>query len=146
MPIKLEDTLKTPLAHSTELLNPIEILDAMIELRVQMRAIEEQIQALQPAFFTACLALNTDKCPGSCHDLAPSHTRSMGLFCPCLGAGNLVQTPQAAVSTDPRADRGQRDHLGDQVTVDHCLSLWTGNRSLAIAAASDLTADGFASD
>ena len=61
MPIKLEDTLKTPLPHSTNLLNPIEILDAMIELRVQLRAIEEQIQALQPAFFTACLALNTDK-------------------------------------------------------------------------------------
>ena len=61
MSIKLEDTLKTPLTHSTELLNPIDILDAMIELRVQLRALEEQIQALQPAFFTACLALNTDK-------------------------------------------------------------------------------------
>lgn len=61
MSMKLEDTLKTPLTPSTDLLNPIDILDAMIELRVQLRAIEEQIQALQPAFFTACLALNTDK-------------------------------------------------------------------------------------
>ena len=59
--MKQEDTLKPTLSPSTDLLNPIEILDAMIELRVQLRAIEEQIQALQPAFFTACLTLNTDK-------------------------------------------------------------------------------------
>lgn len=59
--MKLEDTLNTPPTHSTDLLNPTDIVDAMIELRIQLREIEEQIQALQPAFFTACLALNTDK-------------------------------------------------------------------------------------
>ncbi|WP_068819056.1 hypothetical protein [Phormidesmis priestleyi] len=61
MSIQLEDTLKTSLTHSTDLLNSADVLDAMIGLRIQLRTIEEQIQALQPAFFTACLALNTDK-------------------------------------------------------------------------------------
>jgi hypothetical protein len=41
--------------------NPSEIIDTMIELRVQLFELEKQIQALQPAFFAACLALNTDK-------------------------------------------------------------------------------------
>jgi len=59
--MKREDTLNTTLTHATDLLNPAEILDTMIELRIQLRALEEQIQVLQPAFFTACLALNTDR-------------------------------------------------------------------------------------
>lgn len=61
MSIKLEDTLNTPPTGSTDLLSPTDIIDAMIELRIQLREIEEQIQSLQPAFFTACLALNMDK-------------------------------------------------------------------------------------
>jgi hypothetical protein len=45
----------------TEALNPSEIIALMIELRFQLTELEKQIQALQPAFFAACLALNTDK-------------------------------------------------------------------------------------
>jgi hypothetical protein len=44
-----------------QLPSPIEIINAMIDLRVQLLELEQQIQALQPAFFAACLALNTDK-------------------------------------------------------------------------------------
>lgn len=44
-----------------QLLSPIEIINAMIDLRVQLCELEQHIQALQPAFFAACLALNTDK-------------------------------------------------------------------------------------
>ncbi len=42
-------------------LNPLEIIDAMIELKIQLQELEHQIQALQPAFFAACLTLNADK-------------------------------------------------------------------------------------
>lgn len=48
-------------ANSTHLFDPIEIIDAMIDLRIQLSQLEQQIQSLQPAFFAACLALNTDK-------------------------------------------------------------------------------------
>jgi hypothetical protein len=44
-----------------QLPSPIEIINAMIDLRVQLLELEQQIQALQPTFFAACLALNTDK-------------------------------------------------------------------------------------
>ena len=46
---------------STEILDPIEIINTMIDLRIQLSELEEQIAKLQPAFFTACLALNTEK-------------------------------------------------------------------------------------
>lgn len=58
MSMKLENTLNAP---ATDLLDPTAILDAMIELRVQVAELEQQMQALQPAFFAACVALNTDK-------------------------------------------------------------------------------------
>lgn len=43
------------------LLSPLDIIDAMINLRSQLAELEQQIQALQPAFYAACIALNTDK-------------------------------------------------------------------------------------
>jgi len=33
----------------------------MLDLRIQMSELEQQIQSLQPAFFVACVSLNTDK-------------------------------------------------------------------------------------
>lgn len=48
-------------SNLAELPSPIEIINAMIELRIQLYELEQQIQALQPAFKAACLALNTDK-------------------------------------------------------------------------------------
>lgn len=44
-----------------DILNPIEVIDAMIELRIQLAQLEQQIQDLQPAFFAACLTLNQAK-------------------------------------------------------------------------------------
>ncbi len=51
----------TVLPHSSELFSPIDIIDAMIELKIQLQNIDDQIQALQPTFFAACLSLNTEK-------------------------------------------------------------------------------------
>lgn len=59
--LDLPDELPTNPANPTGLLNPVEIIDAMIDLRIQLSELEQQIQSLQPAFFAACLALNTDK-------------------------------------------------------------------------------------
>ena len=61
MSMKLEQTVNKPSTAATEMLNPADVLEMMIELRFQLREIEEQIQALQPAFFAACLALNLEK-------------------------------------------------------------------------------------
>ncbi len=41
-----------------DFLNPIEVIDAMIELRIQLVQLQQQIQDLEPAFFAACLMLN----------------------------------------------------------------------------------------
>lgn len=46
---------------STELLDPLSIINAMIDLRSQLAELEQLIHALQPGFFAACLALNTEK-------------------------------------------------------------------------------------
>lgn len=37
------------------------VIDTMIELRFQLYELEQQIQALQPAFYAACTTLNTSK-------------------------------------------------------------------------------------
>jgi hypothetical protein len=43
------------------LLTPSEMIEAMIELRIQLSELEQKIKILQPAFNAACVALNTDK-------------------------------------------------------------------------------------
>ncbi len=53
--------LSTSERSSTAFDSPSDIIEAMIELRIQLFEVEQQIQALQPAFFAACLAFNTDK-------------------------------------------------------------------------------------
>lgn len=53
--------LSTSERFSTAFDSPSDIIEAMIELRIQLFEVEQQIQALQPAFFAACLAFNTDK-------------------------------------------------------------------------------------
>lgn len=55
------NTLNTNQVDSTDLLNPHQAINTMIELRIQLAELEQQIQSLQPAFFAACLTLNTDK-------------------------------------------------------------------------------------
>lgn len=60
MPSTLQATQTTDVV-SAHLLNPLDIIDAMIELRIQLQQLETQIASLQPAFFAACLALETEK-------------------------------------------------------------------------------------
>jgi hypothetical protein len=46
---------------SSAVLNPEEIIEAMIDLRVQLAELEQQVQVLQPLFYEACTALDTNK-------------------------------------------------------------------------------------
>lgn len=46
---------------TSALLNPVEIIDTMIELRIELQQLENQISALQPSFLAACLSLNIAK-------------------------------------------------------------------------------------
>lgn len=48
-------------AENFALLNPVDIIDRMIELKIQLQELQNQIESLQPAFFAACLSLNTQK-------------------------------------------------------------------------------------
>jgi hypothetical protein len=60
MLLELSNSIQSTI-NDTAVSHPADIIDTMIELRIQLFEIEQQIQALQPAFFAACLALNTDK-------------------------------------------------------------------------------------
>lgn len=57
--------LPSPLTNShpdtPHLIQPLDVIHAMIDLRAQVAELELQIQTLQPTFGAACLALNTDK-------------------------------------------------------------------------------------
>ena len=55
------NTFPTTDSAPPEVLDPTAIIDAMIDLKIQLAELERQIQALQPAFRGACVALNTDK-------------------------------------------------------------------------------------
>ena len=60
MPSTLQSTEITP-SEDPALLNPLDIIDMMIELKVQLQELQNQVASLQPAFFAACLSLNADK-------------------------------------------------------------------------------------
>jgi hypothetical protein len=60
MPSTLQPTQVINTEDST-LLNPFDVIDRMIELRIQLQAVENQIASLQPTFFAACLSLNAEK-------------------------------------------------------------------------------------
>jgi hypothetical protein len=57
----LPSPLTDNLSATPHLIEPLDVIHAMIDLRAQVAELELQIQALQPTFGTACLALNTDK-------------------------------------------------------------------------------------
>jgi hypothetical protein len=46
---------------SKETLKPPEVIELMIDLRIQQAELEQQIQALKPFFFDACTQQNTDR-------------------------------------------------------------------------------------
>lgn len=43
-----------------DLLNPTDIIEHMIDLRLQLAQLEQQVKELQPAFFAACLTFNRE--------------------------------------------------------------------------------------
>jgi hypothetical protein len=50
------DMLPSPL---NEVLPPSTVIHTMIELKIQLYELEQQIKALQPLFYATCAALNT---------------------------------------------------------------------------------------
>lgn len=56
----MKSRLQTPQKTSSDLIDPNEVINTMIDLRIQMAELELQAKLLQPAFFAACLALNTE--------------------------------------------------------------------------------------
>lgn len=46
---------------NSDLLDPLEIIDAMLDLRTQLVELQQQVEALQPAFYAACAALQLEK-------------------------------------------------------------------------------------
>jgi hypothetical protein len=49
------------LESTTEILNPSQTIEEMIDLRIQLHELEQRIQALQPSFSIACITLKIDK-------------------------------------------------------------------------------------
>ena len=47
-------------SSASTLVNPIDIIERMIDLRYQITELEQQLQALRPAFFAACLTFKQD--------------------------------------------------------------------------------------
>ncbi len=54
-------TSAPPSTIDLDLLNPIEVIEAMIDLRIQLEQIETQIDALKLAFYATCTTLNAEK-------------------------------------------------------------------------------------
>lgn len=44
-----------------DVLPPSTVIDTMIDLKIQLYELEQQIKALQPLFYATCVALNTSK-------------------------------------------------------------------------------------
>lgn len=48
-------------SSSFDFLDPLDVINAMIDLRTQMAELERQVKALQPAFYAACALLNQEQ-------------------------------------------------------------------------------------
>lgn len=46
--------------QTANLVNPSDIIDRMIDLRLQKAQLDQELQALRPAFFAACLAFGKE--------------------------------------------------------------------------------------
>lgn len=46
---------------SSNLLDPLDVINSMLDLRTQLAALQQQVDALQPAFYAACAALQLEK-------------------------------------------------------------------------------------
>jgi hypothetical protein len=54
-------TAAVPQTRSADVLDPFKIIDDMVDLRIQMAQLEQQIRELQPLFFAACFMLDQAK-------------------------------------------------------------------------------------
>lgn len=46
---------------ATDILDPMEIINTMLDLRAQLAELQQQVDALQPTFYAACAALQLEK-------------------------------------------------------------------------------------
>jgi hypothetical protein len=101
----LPDSPSANFTNSSRLLAPVEIIDVMIDLRIQMSELEQQIQSLQPAFFAACLALNTDKIALERAIITRTlYTWAVDIFSRYRRTRSPVQTVETAISATSRTD------------------------------------------
>jgi hypothetical protein len=61
MPSSSKPSTSPSLETDSAVLNPGEIIEAMIDLRIQLAQIQRQIDTLQPTFYTACGLLEIEK-------------------------------------------------------------------------------------
>jgi hypothetical protein len=48
-------------SSSSDLLDPLDMINARLDLPTQLAKLQQQVDALQPAFYTACAALQLEK-------------------------------------------------------------------------------------
>jgi hypothetical protein len=61
MKLDAQPPITTSDSSASNLLDPLEIIEAMLDLRAQKAELEQQIEALQPAFYAACTTLQLEK-------------------------------------------------------------------------------------
>ncbi len=61
MKLDTQPPITTSNSAAFGLLDPLEIIDAMLDLRAQLAELQQQIDALQPTFYAACAALQLEK-------------------------------------------------------------------------------------
>lgn len=50
-----------PIDSPSDLLDPLETINAMLDLRAQLAELQQQVEALQPAFYAACAVLKLEE-------------------------------------------------------------------------------------
>lgn len=60
MKLDSKPPILSPNSHHN-LLNPMDVINTMIDLRTQLAELQQQVDALQPTFHTACAALQLEK-------------------------------------------------------------------------------------
>ncbi|HEY9660108.1 MAG TPA: hypothetical protein V6C65_16750 [Allocoleopsis sp.] len=61
MKLDTQPPITTIAFSDSNLLDPLEIINAMLDLRTQIAELQQQVEALQPAFYAACVALQLEK-------------------------------------------------------------------------------------
>ncbi|WP_088889307.1 hypothetical protein [Leptolyngbya ohadii] len=61
MKLDVQPPITTIDSSASDFLDPLEIINAMLDLRAQLTELQQQVDALQPTFYAACAALQLEK-------------------------------------------------------------------------------------